>query len=287
MVSGNGVAGHTRVAALAVNTAISAMVVAVVIATLMLMTACGSVAKDGPGSRSKPGNDVEVVVMAAASLFEAVAEVDQYFQNRPSSNADKEAEGVDVIPVTAGSSTLVAQLAAGARAEVLITADAATMRRAQSDGSVLGLPMVVATNHLVLATAPGNPGGITGLTDLARADLLVGLCATAVPCGALSDRVLQAAGINAAPDTLESNVRVLAGKIKLGELDAGLIYATDALALGIETVDAPALHSHANEYLMASVKAEPSQATQVVLDAFKPDGVGAAALRQLGFGPPP
>ena len=64
--------------------------------------------------------------MAASSLTDVIEIV---FEGRDS-----------VTSVIAGSSTLVAQLAAGAEADVLITANATTMERAVSEGSSRGSP---------------------------------------------------------------------------------------------------------------------------------------------------
>ena len=233
-------------------------------AVLMLASGCGGTA-DG----TAPERDV--VVMAASSLTDVIEIV---FEGRDS-----------VTPVLAGSSTLVAQLAAGAEADVLITANATTMERAVSEGSVRGEPILIATNILVLATPVGNPGGVTGLADLASGDLLIGLCAVEVPCGALAVRALGDAQITPSADTLEPNVRALAAKISLGELDAGLVYATDARMAELATVDAPELRDHRTGYYIASVSAEPPPEVQAVIDDFTVLGsVGSKALYQYGFG---
>ena len=230
------------------------------VASAMLAAACSG----APGT-----GDGEVVVMAASSLTE-VAEI--VFEGRE-----------NVTTVIAGSSALVAQLAAGVEADVLMTANAATMQRAVSEGSVRGAPVLIAVNTLVLATPADNPGGVTGLADLARRDLLIGLCAPEVPCGALAQQALGEAQITPAADTLESNVRALAAKISLGELDAGLVYATDARAAGLATVDAPGLRCHLTGYYMASVSAEPEPEVQAVIDDFTPGNVGSKALYAYGF----
>lgn len=235
---------------------------AAVAAVAMLVPGCGGTADDGAG-----GN---VVVMAASSLTDVLETV---FEGR---------EGVT--SVIAGSSTLVAQLAAGADADVLITADSATMERAVSEGSVHGEPVLIAVNTLVLATPAGNPGGVTGLADLRREDLLIGLCASEVPCGELARRALHEAGITPSADTLELNVRALASKLSLGELDAGLVYATDARRLGLTTVDTPELSDHLTGYYIASVSAEPPPEIQAVIDDFAMGGsIGAKALYSQGF----
>ena len=209
--------------------------------------------------------------MAASSLTDVIEIV---FEGRNS-----------VISVIAGSSSLVAQLAAGAEADVLITANATTMERAVSEGSVQGEPILIATNTLVLATPAGNPAGVTGLADLARGDLLIGLCAVEVPCGALAGQALDDAQITPSADTLEPNVRALAAKISLGELDAGLVYATDARMAGLATVDAPELRDHRTGYYIASLSAEPPPEVQAVIDDFAVLGsVGSKALYAYGFG---
>ena len=233
-------------------------------AALMLAASCGR-ATDGGGS--------EVVVMAASSLADVVEAV--------------AASDPNVTPVLSGSSTLVAQLAAGADADVLITADAANMDRATAAGSVQGTPVVIATNTLVLATAPGNPGRVSGLADLARRDLLVGLCAAEVPCGALARRALDDSGIVPSVDTLELNVRALAAKLSLAELDAGLVYGTDAAAAGLPTVDAAELDGHINRYHIAPVSAAPRSEVLAVIDDFTvPGRSGYEALLASGFGQP-
>ncbi len=228
----------------------------------------------GVGGAAEGG---DVVVMAASSLGEVADAVELHLEQAGEHPGD-------VVVITAGSATLVSQLAAGAEAHVLITADEVSMRRAVELGLVQGTIRQVASNRLVLAVAPGNPGGIGSLDDLARPDAIVGLCAVDVPCGALSAQALQAAGIVAAADSLEPSVRSLAAKIKLGELDAGLVYATDAEALGLAVVQDDGLAGHVNRYMIASVQADPSAGAKAVLDAFYPGGPAATALEALGFG---
>lgn len=235
---------------------------ATAVVSVLVVAGCGRAAGDG-----------DVVVMAASSLGDVIETV---FEGR---------EGVTA--VIAGSSTLVAQLAAGADADVLITADAAAMDRATAGGSVRGTPVAIATNALVLATAPGNPGGVTGLADLARPDLLIGLCSSDVPCGALALQALDDAQAVPSVDTLELNVRALATKLSLGELDAGLVYATDAAVAGLEVVAASELADHVNRYYIATVSAEPTPEVRAVIDAFtEPGRAGTEALQAFGFGPP-
>ena len=186
--------------------------------------------------------------------------------------------------IVAGSSTLVAQLAAGLEADILITADGNTMKQAVLKGYVQGEPMMIASNHLVLATVVGNPGDVSQLTDLEQQHLLVGLCDSEVPCGALAGLLLNDANVQANADTLERSARSLASRLVLGELDAGLIYLTDALALNLPFVCTPDMPEHINRYYIASVAAEPSSSVLNVISEFTAiDGSGAEALRINGF----
>ena len=47
-------------------------------------------------------------------------------------------------------------------------------------------PVVFATNTLELVVPAGNLAGVSGLADLADADLRIALCDASVPCGAAS-----------------------------------------------------------------------------------------------------
>ena len=84
-----------------------------------------------------------------------------------------------------------------------------------------------ARNPLVVVTPSGNPAGIESLRQLASDDVLVGLCAPAVPCGSLARELLDARGVVASLDTEEPNVRALLTKVEEGELDVGIVYRSD------------------------------------------------------------
>ncbi|MEQ8841022.1 MAG: substrate-binding domain-containing protein [Acidimicrobiales bacterium] len=186
------------------------------------------------------GDDTGTVAMVPSSLTGVTEPVD-------------DALGTETAWVIAGSSRLVRQLADGARADVLITADAETMRDAVARGLVEGEPVVIAGNRLVVALAPGNPGRLDDLADLEDPTLLLGVCAAEVPCGRLAAEAETALSIDVAVDTEEPNVRALALKIETGELDAGLVYATDAADLGLETLRAAELDPFVTEYLAVAV----------------------------------
>ncbi len=237
-------------------------------AAVLVASACGS------------ADSSSVIVLAASSTSDVLDEISQA--------AETTNPSLDLELVIAGSPSLIAQLESGVDADVLITADEATMDRAVASGRVNEAPVVIATNSLVVALAPGNPGDVTDLVDLTDPTLLIGACAVDVPCGALAIAAMDAAGLSLEPDTEELSVRALASKIQLGEIDAGLIYRTDAAALELETVNTPStqrLDEHTNRYFLALIGESPTSQARSLVDLIL-TATGRRILSDDGFGLP-
>lgn len=223
------------------------------------------------------GGEDEVTVLAASSLTDALGEVVAAF----------EAENGDVGVRTSfgASSTLREQIGQGAPADVFAAAAPDPMADLADAGLVTEVT-TFATNRLQIAVPEGNPAAVTGIEDLARDDLLVGLCAPEVPCGSLAVRVLRDIGVQAAPDTEEPDARALLTKLAEGELDAGLVYATDVLAADgrVSALDLPPGVDATSAYPVAVVGDAPDAAHAFV--AFLLGDEGQAILRAHGFGAP-
>ena len=73
-----------------------------------------------------------------------------------------------------------------------------------------------------------NPAQVNSLEDATGPGVKLVTCAPQVPCGALSESVAQAAGVDLRPVSEEHQVVDVLGKVRTGEADAGLVYATDA-----------------------------------------------------------
>lgn len=183
------------------------------------------------------------------------------------------------------SSGLVEQVRAGAPGDVLATADTTTMDEALADGAVAGDPVVFARNTLTLAVPAGNPAGVRSLADLARDDLRIALCEPQVPCGAAAGELLDIAGIEAAPDTLESDVKDVTGKVALGEVDAALIYRTDAAAAveAIDTVDVPDAGRLETDYPAAILGGTSNRTAAAAFIAALTGELGQGVLAEAGF----
>ncbi|MGL6236406.1 MAG: molybdate ABC transporter substrate-binding protein [Segniliparus sp.] len=223
-----------------------------------------------------------ITVFAAASLQRVFTELGAQFEAQH--------PGTRVTFTFAGSPTLVAQLDQGAKGDVLASADEANMAHAQQKGLVRDVRLF-ASNHLVIATAPGNPKHIARLADLADPALSVVVCAPQVPCGALAGRVEAQAGVAVPAKSQEPSVTAVLTKVTSGEADAGLVYSTDASAAGerATTVPIPEGDSLATKYPIAVLSQAQEQsraeaARQFVGLVLGPQG--QEALAKAGFGAP-
>ncbi len=234
--------------------------------TTWAVAGCGSVDDTEP-----------LLVLAAASLADSFESMATAFE---AANPD-----VDVEVSVAGSSALSVQIEQGAPADVVALAAAAPMN-ALVDAGLVETPIRFATNSMVLAVPDDNPGGVDSLAALADSDLLVGVCAPQVPCGEYARQVFDAAGVEASIDTEEPDVRSLAGKLAAGELDAGLVYATDARATPdrLRVIPLPPGVDVRAEYPIAVVSGSDDLDSARRFVAFVESPEGRSILADAGFG---
>jgi molybdate transport system substrate-binding protein len=258
-------------------------------ATLALgLAACTGPAADGAvAAPSSDGGELSgtLTVFAAASLTDVFTTLgDQFEQQHPQ---------VDVRFSFAGSSALAAQLTQGAPADLFAAADEAQMARVQQAGLVDD-PADIAVNRLVLAVPRADPaglqpppgqGGIPSLADLLTSDVTLAVCAPEVPCGAAAAEVLAAAGSPATPDTYEEDVRAVLTKVELGEVDAGLVYVSDAVSAGDQVVSFAFRESEqaVNRYEAAVLSDAPNPAAARAFSELVRSPAGQAALGAAGF----
>jgi molybdate transport system substrate-binding protein len=238
--------------------------------TVLLLTslaACGGDDLDDGGT---------LTVLAAASLTDVYEQLGKTFED---------VQGV-AVEFSFGSSTDLAEQAAdGAPGDVLSTADETSMQIAE-DAGVAGEVVTFATNVLVIVTPPDNPAGIQSLDDLADATWV--RCADEVPCGRVAVGVLEANAITAEPASLEEDVRAALDKVTSGEADAGLVYATDAVAAGddVTSIAIPGAQEQLTSYFAAPLEgAEDADLAQAWLDQLTSEA-GQQALTDAGFGLP-
>lgn len=247
--------------------------VSVVAAVTVSLAACGS-APDG--RTSSPARTGAITVFAAASLTEAFTTLGRRFEEAN--------PGAAITFVFGSSSSLAVQITEGAPADVFASASASTMD-AVVESDVAETPTTFAQNVLEIAVPPDNPANVTGLVDLEDPAVTVALCQPDVPCGALAATVLRAAGVAVEPITLEADVKAVLTKVRLGEVDAGLVYATDVLAAGDEVtgIDVPADVNASTRYPIATISGSRSPGLAQAFVDYVLSADGAAALTAAGF----
>jgi molybdate transport system substrate-binding protein len=249
---------------------------------LVGLTGCGN---DKTADGDEPGGSTKAVtgtvtVFAAASLTESFTRIGKDFEaaNR----------GVTVRFNFAGSSALATQINQGAPADVFASAAPANMKTVTDAGNGDATPTTFVKNQLVIAVPKGNPEGVKGLSDLTRSGVKVALCAEQVPCGAAAKKALAAASVKLTPVTLEQDVKAALSKVKLGEVDAALVYRTDARAAAsdVDGVEFPESSSAVNEYPIAVLRNAPNKAAARAFVAFVRSDKGKAVLDAAGFQAP-
>lgn len=220
------------------------------------------------------------LVFAAASLTAPFRELAREFSARhPEARIDLH---------VAGTPRLVLQVTEGAPADVFASADESNMQKLVEAGATATKPVVFAHNRLTIVTQKGNPRGIGGLSDLARPDLEVLLCGAEVPAGRYARQALAKAGVTLRPVSDEPSVKAVVTKVRLGEVDAGIVYVTDAAAAkdDVDAVPIPEDRNVVAAYPIAALRTGGSATTGEAFVAFVTSAEGQAVLRRFGFAGP-
>ena len=245
--------------------------------TLTLLSACASNAHQAASTK--------LTVFAAASLTEAFTELATAFeQTHPD---------VDVSLNFAGSNTLRAQIEGGARADVFASANTKEMDALVQAGLInVDDTQIFLHNQLVVIAPEGNPANINNLDALAQPNLKLVLAAEEVPVGRYTRLVLDNVGAEFKAQVLanvvsnENTVKQVVAKVQLGEADAGIVYASDAVAVPeLPVFEIPADVNVLAEYPIAVLKDAPNPELARDFVSFVLSPEGQAILRKWGFTP--
>ncbi len=191
-----------------------------------------------------------ITVFAAASLTEAFQEVANEFEEK---------HGAAVELNFAGSNTLRVQIEQGASADVFASANEEHMRALVEEGYV-DKGIAFAENRVVVVVPSDNPANIKSVEDLCG-DVKLVIAGEAVPAGRYAREALfnldAIYGSGFAEQVLsrvvsnEDSVRGVLAKVALGEADAGMVYATDALAAGdkVKVIELPQVNVSPRYYV--------------------------------------
>jgi molybdate transport system substrate-binding protein len=229
---------------------------------------------------SSAGSTGGITVFAAASLTEPFTQIGRDFEAANPGTTVKFNFG--------GSSALATQINQGAPADVFASAAPKNMQTVTDAGNAEGTPTTFVNNQLVIAVPKGNPTGVKTLADLAKPGVKVALCAAEVPCGAAATKALAAAKVKVTPVTLEQDVKAALSKVKLGEVDAALVYRTDAKAASsdVEGIEFPESASAINDYPIAVLKNAPNKAGAQAFITYVLSDKGKTVLTAAGFQAP-
>jgi molybdate transport system substrate-binding protein len=250
--------------------------ISALILTLVLLSAC---ALNTPRAAS-----VTLTVFAAASLTESFGEIATAFEaSHP---------GVDVSLNFAGSNTLRAQIEQGAQADVFASANTKEMDTLVTNGFVKESPQIFLTNRLVVITPANNPAKLSKFNELARPGLKLVLAAEEVPVGRYARQMLDNVGADFKVQVLsnvvsnETDVKQVLAKVLLGEADAGIVYASDAIAAPeLPVIEIPAAWNVVAKYPIAPVVNAPQPKLADEFVAFVLSSDGQAILQKWGFTP--
>jgi len=268
------------------RSALSSSAAACSVVALAVLTACGSSPTGSSGSRSSAAAGSgsaslrgSITVFAAASLTGSFTALGQQFQAAH--------PGTAVTFSFGASSALATQITQGAPADVFASASARNMDQVVA-AEAANEPTTFAQNEMEIAVPPANPAGITRLADLAEPGVKVALCQSAVPCGATAEKVFANAELTVKPVTQEADVKSTLAKVRLGEVDAAVVYVTDVLAAAtvVRGIEIPAAVNASTSYPIATTTSSRNPALAAAFVQYVLSADGAAVLKEAGFTTP-
>ena len=193
--------------------------------------------------------------------------------------------------VFAGSNDLATTVNEGGPADVFASADQNNMKKV-TDAAGNGrraddLRHQPARDHgRSPATRRASPASPTWPTPTSPSSRAHPRC----PCGTYAQQIFTAAGVTVTPKSLEENVGGVVTKMKAGEGDAGIVYATDVLAAGDTAagVEIPADINVIAQYpIVATVKQTTNPATAQAFIDFVLSDAGQQILASRTASPAP
>jgi molybdate transport system substrate-binding protein len=244
---------------------------ALVAALVAAVVACVAVASALPRSERAAARPI---VLAAASLTEVLPRIE------PEASYS-----------FGSSNSLAEQIRRGAPVDVYLSASP-VYTQALNRERLVRKPVALATNSLVVIVPRSNPARIRSVFDLARRPRLkLVVAGPKVPIGSYTREVLRTLGLLRVLKktvSLESDVKGIAGKVALGQADAGFVYLTDLapVASRARAIALPARGQPTVVYELA-IAADPKDleaAQDFVISVLGP--AGRRELRAARFGLP-
>ncbi|MBF0550054.1 MAG: molybdate ABC transporter substrate-binding protein [Deltaproteobacteria bacterium] len=248
--------------------------VAMLCLTLLLMT----------GGRTVWAEE-ELIVSAAASLTNAFNDMGKKFESLNS--------GSKVICNFGASGALLQQIEQGAPVDIFVSADQKTMNQAQDKKLIVITTRVnFVSNQLVLIAPADSKLSLNSLNDLNQAEVTKISLGNldSVPAGRYARETLTSAGLwdKLTPKFIYgASVRQVLDYVMRGEVDAGFVFATDAVVAKHKVRVAVKAEQHSPIlYPVAIVGASPKKESAQKFVDFMMSPAGREILSKYGFGKP-
>ena len=249
----------------------------------LLLTGCAAQAAT-PASTASTAAPVTLNVSAAASLKSVLTSVAPAFEK---------ANNVKLVFNYGASGVLMKQIEGGTPTDVFLSAAAAQVNRLTAEGiASTDATKTFAGNDLVILVPAGNPLGIRGPNDLAKATRLTTGDPIAAPHGAKAKEWLTGLGLwdGLLPKfVFAANAAQTDGYVARDEVDAGIGFASDAKGrTDIQIAyTVPAAEIKPIKYVAVPIKAAAQPALAEEFVTYLLSSEVQAALTDAGFRPAP
>ncbi len=226
---------------------------------------------------------VTLNILAAASLTDAITEINSLYV--------KSHSNVTIVPNFASSGTLEQQIEGGAPCDVYLSAAAAQMDKLEAKDLLLaGTRRDLLNNKVVLVVPVGSTLNLTSFSDLSQdkvKKVSIGDPAS-VPAGTYAKEAFDLLGIY---DSLQSrlvlgaSVRQVLAYVETGDVDAGVVFSTDALISDKVKVVANAPDEVNSKIVYPAAVIKSSQNAEAAKDymEFLSGAEARAAFEKYGF----
>ena len=248
---------------------------------LLLFTACGGGQNTEKNAGGEGAEITELTVSAAASLKDALDEAKALFEDR---------EQIKVNANYAASGTLQHQIENGAPTDIFISAAKKQMDALEEKDLIIAETReYIFSNDLVLIIPKDVSGIVKSFEDLTREGIKISIGEPeVVPAGKYAQQTLTNLGIweEVSPKIIYAkDVRQVLHYIETGDVDAGMVYGSDAVVSDKVTVVATAEDSLHDEivYPVAVIKASQNQEAASAFIAFLKEPETVKIFERYGF----
>ncbi len=250
---------------------------------VLAVTGCGGTAeKAAPAPEGPTDEAVEVNISAAASLTDALTEIQKEYAK----------ESNVVLQFNFGASgALQKQIEEGAPCDLFISASKTNMDALEEAGLIVSDSRKdILGNTLTLIAAAEKKDAVKGYESLTSADITsisIGTPET-VPAGKYAQQALQNLGIwdgIQGKIVLAKDVKQVLEYVDTGNVDCGLVYKTDALAMktGVTVIDLPEDSHDPIVYPVAMIKDSAQSEAAVKFYDFLQTDYAKGVFEKYGF----